>query len=97
MHINLYMGHFVYLNDSLNILVNLLSLKGIWLVVKLLNLNFLFSFASAAMQFPKALMDLLIFFASSNRTPSENDLERRSLPAKSTMVNNAFLWNFFWK
>jgi hypothetical protein len=59
--------------------------------VKLLNFIFLFSFARAAMQFPKALIDLLIVLASSKRVPSENDFESLSFPARSTIVNSPFL------
>ncbi len=82
---------------SLKILVSLLSLKGIWaggitcMKAWRFLFPFLFSAAKAAMQFPRAEIDLLIFFASSSLVPLENVFDNLSLPAKSTIVNSPFL------
>jgi hypothetical protein len=43
------------------------------------------------MQFPKDAIDLLMFFASYNLIDSDPVLLSLSDPAKSTIVNNAFL------
>lgn len=43
------------------------------------------------MQFPKEETEILIFFASSNRTPFDPDFEILSEPAKSTIVSRPFL------
>jgi hypothetical protein len=43
------------------------------------------------MQFPKEAIDLLIFLASYNLIDSDPVLLSLSDPAKSTIVNNAFL------
>ena len=66
---------------SVKSLVNLLSLKGTCYSD--------LSLARADMQLLKAAMDLLMFFASYNRRPSEPVLLKRSLPARSTMVRRA--------
>ena len=47
------------------------------------------------MQLESAAIDLLMVLASSRRMPSEPVFERRSEPAKSTIVSKAFLKNFF--
>ena len=78
-----------YPKQSVSSLVSLLSLKGIWLLAKT-NLLILLSFANAAIQFPNAAIDLLIFFVSSARIASGCDFDSRSLPARSTIVNVAF-------
>lgn len=68
---------------SVSNLVSFESLNGTW------HNSFLLD--KADMQFPNALIDLLIFLASSSLKPSEPVFESLSEPAKSTMVNNAFL------
>jgi len=68
---------------SVSNLVNLLSLNGTCYSD--------FSDAKADMQLLNAAIDLLIVFASYNLNPSEPVLLNRSLPAKSTIVNKAFL------
>ena len=47
--------------------------------------------ARAAIQLPSAAIDLLIFLASASLSISEPLLLNLSEPAKSTIVNNAFL------
>lgn len=74
--------------DSVNNLVSLESLNGT-------KFKGLFE-ASAETQLLKAAIDLLIFFASCNLRPSEPVLDRRSEPAKSTIVSKAFLYTFFY-
>lgn len=63
--------------------VNLLSLKGTWMRG--------FSYAKAEMQLASAAIDLLMFWASLSLIPSDPVFDRRSEPAKSTNVSNAFL------
>lgn len=80
--------------DSCKSLVNLPSRYGIC------DLSFpkfclLLSLARAAMQFPSAAIDLLMFFASSNFLPFENVFESLSEPARSTIVSNPFFRCFF--
>jgi hypothetical protein len=68
---------------SVSSLVNLLSLNGTW--------DNDFSDASADMQLLNAAIDLFMFLASYNLIPSDPVLLSLSLPAKSTIVSNAFL------
>jgi len=56
---------------------------------------FLLSFASAAIQFPSAAIDLFMFLASSSFLPLLKVLESRSEPAKSTIVRSPFFKCFF--
>ena len=83
----------------------MLSLKGIWLFPRLFViypsfiadylLVFLCSSAKAAIQLPRAEIDLFIFFASSNLIPLEKVFESLSLPARSTTVKYPLLKIFF--
>lgn len=68
---------------SVNSLVSLLSLKGTW--------DNDFSEANAEIQLLNAAIDLLIVLASYSLKPSLPVLLSLSLPARSTIVNNAFL------
>ena len=72
---------------SVSNLVSLLSRKGTWFKF--------FSLANAEIQLLNAEIDLFIFLASYSLNPSDPVLLRRSLPARSTIVNNAFLWCLF--
>lgn len=68
--------------DSVRSLVSLLSRKGT-------NDRGLFE-ARAETQLDRAAIDLLMFFASCSLKPSEPVFERRSDPARSTIVSRAF-------
>ena len=70
-------------SDSVNSRVNLLSRKGT---------KFRLRFdANADIQLLKVAIDLLIFLASVSRVPSDPVLLSLSEPARSTIVNRAFL------
>ena len=55
----------------------------------------LLSLANAAIQLPKAAIDLFIFLASSSFYPLLKVFDNLSLPARSTIVNNPFLRCFY--